>query len=280
MKFFYSIKRLFSFGNPPKSVQEVFAKMYNISFPRGDQQIADEAEILYAILNAKVSVNDLKKIIVNTKPQFYMFNMIVKNKDVSDKFVCEVPASTIQKWTKTKLQESDLVLIHRFYVNYFGLTNIFTEPHKVEIETLDDLIVVNIHDRDGHYWGSYDFSSNQFLNNNETGQKRIFQVLLLSSVMIAKHKLTNSQREIFSKIMNLPLGIWTHEHYSIFAFSLANWMIDCSTDDHDLIVIKTFRQILAGFEMIQYDGHLDSALIPIFAGLFSNDPGTLILPIA
>jgi hypothetical protein len=279
MKFFFRIRSLINFGNPPKSVQEVFAKMYDISFPRGDQQIAEEAEILHAVLNMKVSVNDLKKIILNTKPQFYMFNMIVNNKDVSDDFICEVPADTFQKWTKTKLLESDLVLIHRFYINYFGLTNISSETHEVEVETLDELIVVDIHGRDGYYWGSYDFSSNQFLNNNENGQKRIFQVLLLSSVMIAKHKLTNSQREIFSNIMNLPLGSWTHEHYSIFAFSLANWMIDCSTDDHDLIVIKTFRQILAGFDMIQYDGHLDSRLIPIFAGLFSNDPETVIFPI-
>ena len=74
MKIPNMLSSIFSSNRPPNKVLDVMQKLADIAFPRGQEQINEEAEVIHAILNERIPVEDVKRILIRTKPLFYIEN--------------------------------------------------------------------------------------------------------------------------------------------------------------------------------------------------------------
>jgi hypothetical protein len=218
MKILSLFRKFFDPERPPKQMIEIFDKIAEIAFPRGNEQIAEEAEMLYAVLNKNISVSDLKGILIATKPLFYFKNF------KRDGEIARLDKSMFEKRSKVIISEMNINLIHKFYENYFGFNSNSSKSLSSEKDISNILNHVNLYDQEGYCWGCVNFKDKIPFKITETGPKMIYQHLILCAVVSAKRNLSNEDRDIFSNITLLPEGEWTELHYNKFAFLFAVWI--------------------------------------------------------
>jgi hypothetical protein len=199
-------------------MSKMFEIMQKSAFPLGDNQIHEEAEMLHAVLNGSIPIDDLKKIIVVTKPLFYLNQQRQKGE------VTRINSSIFEKHSKS-ITENDIELILKFYENYFGvnhsdINNLSSEKSKSSI-----LTHVNLYDQDGYFWGCVDvLNKNWSPKLNEKGIRSVYQNILMGAVIASNRNISDDDRESFTKITMLPKGEWTEAHYNKFAFLFAAWI--------------------------------------------------------
>lgn len=207
------LHKLFKRFKCPNEMSKLFEIMKKAAFPSGKDQIHEEAEMLYAVLNGRLSIDDLKKIIVATKPLFYL------NQQRQNGEVTRISNSLFEKHSKS-IKESDIDLILIFYSNYFNPSNL--SSGKLSSSTLKH---VNLYDGNGYFWGCVDvLSENWTPKLTEKGNRSIYQNILMGAVLASKRNLTDHDRVVFTEITMLPKGEWTELHYNKFAFSFATWI--------------------------------------------------------
>lgn len=218
MKILNLFRKFFDPDRPPKQMMEIYGKIAEIAFPRGTEQIAEEAEMLHAVLNKNISVSDLKGILIATKPLFYFENC------KRDGEIARLHNSVFENRSKAIISEMDINLIYKFYENYFGFNSNSSESLSSEKFIPNILTHINLYDQEGYFWGCVNFEDNIPFKVTETGQRMIYQILLLRAVFSAKRNLSNEDRDVFSNITLLPKGEWTEVHYNRFAFLFAAWV--------------------------------------------------------
>lgn len=229
--------------HPPKNVMATMEKVSGIAFPRGNEQISEEAEMLYAVLNKRVSVEDLKAILVATKPLFYLKNCRQKGN------IIRIHNSIFENRSKTSISEMDINLILKFYENYFGFHSEVFENTFSEISAPNILTHVNLYDRDGYFWGCVDFENKKLFKVTETGTRSVYQTILLSAVCAAKRNLSNEDRNIFSDAAMLPKGEWTEVHYNRFAFLFATWLKYFNENSFENEKLNQIKNVLQEFSI-------------------------------
>jgi hypothetical protein len=224
MKIINLFRKVFNPDRPPKNVMATMGKIAEIAFPRGNEQISEEAEMLYAVLNKRVSEEDLKGILVTTKPLFYLKNCRQKGAIIS------INNSIFADRSKTYISETDIKTILKFYENYFEFYPAAYEISSSESNAPNILTHVNLYDREGYFWGCVDIADNKWYPKlTETGIRSVYQTVLIGAVIAAKRNISDEDRSVFSNIAALPKGEWTEVHYNRFAFLFAVW-IKCYKD--------------------------------------------------
>ena len=256
------LRELFKRFNRPNEMNKLFEKMQAAAFPSGKEQIHEEAEMLYAVLNGRVPVNDLEKIIVATKPLFYLNQQRQKGE------VTRLNNSLFEKRSKS-IKESDIELILNFYKNYFELS-----PTSFDKLSPSVLTHVNIHDRDGYFWGCVNLSNkDRSLKLTETGIRRIYQIILLGAVLGAHRNISEEDREIFTEITLLPKGKWTEVHYNRFAFLFAAWMkyFKCFDEGNsNANLLNKVSKMLQEFDIEFEEVAKNESVVSIFEKCFVN----------
>jgi hypothetical protein len=247
MKLLKILSSIFSSNRPPKKVLDVMHKIAGIAFPRGNQQINEEAEIIYAILNKRVPVEDVKRILIRTKPLFYMENSSKSNVEIVD---C---SEVIRNSTKIPLSNNDIILINQFYSNYFGfqLGSIEKDLLKTNTQTnfppqVEDFdLKIDLIDKNAKLWGSVQFIGDQmkWIGRGESGGG-FYAVMLCMAISAARKNLSSDDKNKFSLWAGLPQGAWTDRHYSEFAFSWVIWLSEETNEIADNENLKKAQYFL------------------------------------
>lgn len=256
MKIIELFRKLFDPGRPPKKVLEIMNKVNGIAFPRGQVQIDEEAELLYAVLTCKVPIADVKRILTRTKPLYY-----IKNCRRSDNTIRKIP-DIIQISTKTSLSNTDLDLIHKFCENYFGFNSGDQDPPVQNEDTASDLESVSLYDQSGKSWGTVVFDSSPVLT--KSGKEGSYQAVLFMSVLGAKQNLSIERKNMFSRLAGLPEEEWTEIHYRQFAFGFANWVGDPSADDLGSTELRKVKDSVDGFMVSQTVPYNSDEIITLY----------------
>lgn len=260
---------------PDREFNAVIKATANIAFPRGKEQIKEESEVIYAALNRKIPIDDVERILMRTKPLFYLRNF----KRDGDETV-EI-SEAIQNSTKFQLELSDLNIIYRFYNNYFNFrSKVANERHSnpgIDCNSLspseDVDLIVNLSDCNGKFWGSVKFSEAECLWIAKPGDGGgLYATMLFLALTSARKKLSPDDKDQFSRWAGLPRGTWTERHYSEFAFSCVKWLSIADDEIRYNENLKKVKEWLAqSGECSSLNLDFNSAMRAVFSRMFQNN---------
>lgn len=254
MKIIELFRKLFDPDRPPREVLAIMKKLRGYAFPRGEEQIAEEAEMLCVVLDQRILLEDLKKIVAVTKPMFLREN--INHKGVIEK----IPDFIFQKRSTREITSEDIQVIQSFYANYFNFYSesaIITTTKELPV----NLASIDLFDQSGKFWGTAVFDERPKLTM--TGREGAYQAALLMAVLAARDILSEETKDMFSQLVGLPQVEWSEIHYRQFAFGFANWLSDPFGDDLGSQRIKTFKDSVGGFMIDQrnYDNNDEMILL-------------------
>lgn len=273
MKLFGIIRNVFNPDRPPKDIREILRKVEAIAFPRGREQISEEAETLYAVLERRVSIEDLKVIISVTKPMFY-----VQNKNAAGGKIQRIDNSIFQKRSKIPISNVDIGIIHKFYANYFNLEPEIRKGYSTTSDSPKVIEEVNLFDEDNGFWGKINLKNPDLLKSakmriHESKYETLYNMLLISLVIGAHKRLSKDDQNEFCRIAYLPEVSWGESHYSRFAFLMSDWVCDPDEDDLGLKVLKDAKRLYGSYKVTKGDLYKEQSLFPLFKKVFIMSTG-------
>jgi hypothetical protein len=260
MKIIKNILSLFNLLRTPNGVQNTLKKVECIAFPRGHDQILEEAEILYAILEKRVTLDNIKEMISITKPMFYVVSIL--SSDNSQK----VSNNIYRKYSQKSISDDDINTIQLFYANYFGAGNMFEESvHSDKLASNE----IEIRDEKGVVWGRLnldnpDVPKSVKMKKHESNYELLYHMLVLSLVVGIDKRLSSKNKKEFSRIVNLPQDTWSNIHYSRFAFLMADWLCDTGESDLGLKILNDIKRLYGGYKTTNGNLYKDPKLCLIF----------------
>ena len=276
------IRKIFFGDDMPKEVRKIFDKMHQASFPGGVSQIHEEAEMLHVILNRRVSIESLERILAATKPLFLTKNSIdTKSLTLIDDFLFQQRAPSIN--------QEDIQVIHEFYINYFNFrgrlsassalpsfangafkSGDLTESNEILVEP--DSVEVRL-ERDGVFWGIVSIHGGKATIKNANQKHGFVSSILHMAVAAANTNLTLDDKLAFCRWAVLPIHEWSGLHYSSFAFAFIKWLsIPNPVISRSEMLSKVQKLINESFEVSWNLGEFDEDVEAVFANLFTNFP--------
>ena len=259
---------------PKSSINNTLGKVHGITFPNGKKQIFEEAEMLHAILDQRVSIVDLENVIAITKPMFYVRFLI--RGDSSQR----ISNNIFNKYSKISISSNDINSIHIFFINYFK-SYLLLESEPIKSPAVPDVFKTVIRessnicicDEKGEIWSYIDLLKPDIheslkMKIDASTDESIYLTLVLYIIPNSAKNLTKNDKFKVSQIANLPLIEWNKIHYSRFAFLMADWLCDPNAENIGIKIQQIAREQNCVFKTTSGELYKNPKLQSIYKKVF------------